>query len=79
MHSFNYDAKNATVVSENVRPDGNGNTVERVKLDNGVIIIYTKTPNGFEKLDTNFVLVKQPNGYYYSDLNEPKRDFHDYF
>lgn len=79
IQTFNYDGKGATVTKQDVRQIGNSKSVERLKLNNGVIIVYTKTPNGFERLDTNYELIKQSNGYYYSDLKSPKKDFYDYY
>lgn len=79
IDSFNYDGKNATVVKKEERQNDKGNTVVRLTLDNGVIFVYTAGQNGFERLDTNFVLVRQENGYYYSDLNTLKEDFNDYY
>lgn len=79
LETFNYDGKNATVIKEEKRLGSDGNPIIRTTLDNGVVLIYKKTPNGFENLDTNFELIKQSNGFYYSDLTSPKKDFHDYY
>ncbi len=77
--TFNYDGQDATLIKKEKRLKNNGNTVIRATFDNGVIFVYTTTPNGFENMDTNFDLVMQPSGYYKSDLSSPKRDFHDYY
>lgn len=76
---FNYDANNASIVKQEGRKDENGNTVVRLTFDNGVILIYTKTPNGYKLIDTNFELIKLVDGSYMSDLTSPKRDFNDYY
>lgn len=79
LFSFDYDADGASVVSHAKRNSNEG-TVNKVVLSNGVEFVYIETTSGdFKKLDTNFVLVKQLNGFYKSDLNEPKRDYRDYF
>lgn len=79
IETFNYDGQGASVVDKKTRKDSSGNTVVRITLDNGVIFVYTETGSGFKRLDTNFDLVKQSNGYYKSDLSSLKQDFHDYF
>lgn len=79
LDTFNYDGQGATIVDKKTRKDDSGNTIERVVLDNGVVFVYTITNNGFERLDTNYVLVKNSNDYYYSDTTESKEDFNDYF
>lgn len=79
LAEFKYDANHAAVIKHEKRQVSNGDVIERVTFDNGVIFVYTKTSNGFKRLDTNFELIKLISGYYMSDLNSPKVDFNDYY
>ncbi|MFC6464581.1 hypothetical protein ACFP65_06105 [Marinilactibacillus sp. GCM10026970] len=58
LSSFNYDALDATIVNIESRVDSSVKTIERVKLDNGVLFVYTLTDNGHEHLETNYALEK---------------------
>lgn len=80
LDNFNYDAKGASIILDLEKTINNG-TIHKTVLSNGVEFVYTifKDQSGFSSLDTNYILVKQPNGFYYSDLNEPKIDYRDYF
>lgn len=79
IDSFNYDAKGASIIEEATRTNSDGHQVTRLAFNNGVVLILTEAPDMIKNIDTNYELIKQHNGTFYSDLSNPKADFHDYF
>lgn len=77
--SFSLDAKGASIEQTMVRDLNNGNKIKKLIFDNGLILIFTETNYGIQNIDFNYVMIKEPNGTYYADLNNKKSDFNDYF
>ena len=77
--SFSLDTKGASIKQTMVRDLNNGSKIKKIIFDNGLILIFTETSYGIQNIDFNYVMIKEPNGAFYADLNNKKSDFNDYF